>query len=266
MSKRRRNNRIEGQFAPRLIEMLESPAYRVLSLSALRVLSRIEIELAQHAGKDNGKLPVTFRDFHHYGMHRNEIAPAIRESVSLGFVQITRPGRAGNGAVRIPNLFRLTYRHGDREEPTHDWRRITTMEQAEKLVRKARPQKQKTSPGNRTSTGTETVPHPSPGNRTTVRGTKTVPLSISRGGGLPGGRLSAEPQGTIWTTVVGRGRTAVEVVRDDDRCYGFLRRRGSSYEAWWSGDKFDDHLIGEFADAAAAIAAVVEAAARVAER
>jgi hypothetical protein len=52
MSKRR--NRINCQFAARPIEMLESPAYRVLSLSAHRVITRIEIELAHHGGNDNG--------------------------------------------------------------------------------------------------------------------------------------------------------------------------------------------------------------------
>ena len=46
---------IPGQFAPRLIEMLESPAYCVLSLSARRVLDRLEIELGHHGGKDNGR-------------------------------------------------------------------------------------------------------------------------------------------------------------------------------------------------------------------
>ena len=50
----RRKNRISGQFAVRLIEMLESPAYRALSVSAHRVISRIEIELASHGGNDNG--------------------------------------------------------------------------------------------------------------------------------------------------------------------------------------------------------------------
>jgi hypothetical protein len=55
---RRRRTQIGGQVAPRLIEMLESPAYRALSLSGHRVLDRIEIEMAHHGGTDNGKLPV----------------------------------------------------------------------------------------------------------------------------------------------------------------------------------------------------------------
>jgi hypothetical protein len=71
----RRRNRIEGQFAPRLREMLESPAYRVMSQAAHRVLSRLEIELAHHAGNDNGNLPCTFADFEEYGIHRHAIAP-----------------------------------------------------------------------------------------------------------------------------------------------------------------------------------------------
>jgi hypothetical protein len=53
----KRRNKISGQFASRLIEMLESPAYRALSQAAHRALSRIEIEFAHHGGTENGKLP-----------------------------------------------------------------------------------------------------------------------------------------------------------------------------------------------------------------
>ena len=64
-----RRNKFSGQFAGRLIAMLQSPAYRVLSLSAHRLLARIEIELAKHGGDDNGKLPVTYEQFVEYGIH-----------------------------------------------------------------------------------------------------------------------------------------------------------------------------------------------------
>jgi hypothetical protein len=120
-----RRNSIAGQFAPRLIEMLESPAYKVLSRAAHRVLARIEIELAHHGGRDNGKLPVTFDDFVAYGVHRHMIAPAIRELVALGFIEITEQGHGGNAEFRTPSKYRITYRHLDRAEPTHEWRRIT---------------------------------------------------------------------------------------------------------------------------------------------
>ena len=89
---------------------LRSPAYRVLSLSARRLLDRMEIELADHGGTDNGKLPVTYDDFERYGIHRHAVGPAIRELVALGFVEITEVGRAGNAEWRKPNVFRLTYR------------------------------------------------------------------------------------------------------------------------------------------------------------
>jgi hypothetical protein len=125
MSGLKKRNKISGQFAARLIEMIESPSYRVLSLSAHRVLSRIEIELAHHGGNDNGRLPVTFENFQKYGIDRHAIAPAIRECVALGFIVVTEPGRAGNAEFRSPNLFRLTYKHckGLPGDGTHDWRR-----------------------------------------------------------------------------------------------------------------------------------------------
>src|SRR5215813_9221304 len=107
----KRRNRISGQFAPRLIEMLESPAWRVLSLSARKVINRIEIELAHHGGNDNGRLPVTKRDFMDYGVSDRLVAPAIREAEALGFIRVTERGRGGNSEYRQPNLFFLTFAH-----------------------------------------------------------------------------------------------------------------------------------------------------------
>jgi hypothetical protein len=135
-----KRNAISGQFSARLIEMQESPSYRVMSLSAHRVLSRIEIELGHHAGKDNGKLPVTYEQFVEYGMHRHAVAPAIRELVALGFIEVTEHGRSGEGFARSPNKFRLTYKHGgnDRADGTHEWRRIKTMKDAEAVADAAR--------------------------------------------------------------------------------------------------------------------------------
>jgi hypothetical protein len=133
-----RRTKIAGQFAPRTIEMLESPAFRVLSLSARRVLDRLEIELAHHGGQDNGKLPCTYQHFHEYGIHRHAIGPGIRECVALGFVEITEPGRAGNAEFRAPNLFRLTYRATRAEGPTDDWRSFESIAGAEAIACAAR--------------------------------------------------------------------------------------------------------------------------------
>src|SRR5712671_2000780 len=101
-------NKISRQFAWRTIEMMESPAFRVLSHSARRILDRLEIEIAHHGGNDNGRLPCTFDHFAEYGIDRHSIAPALREICALGFVEITEQGRAGNAEWRRPNLFRLT--------------------------------------------------------------------------------------------------------------------------------------------------------------
>jgi hypothetical protein len=127
-----------------------------MSLSALRVLARINIEHAHHGGQDNGRLPVTFRDFSEYGVHWNAIAPAIREVRALGFIRITQEGWSGNGEWCRPNKFALTHLPTkDNPKPTEDWNRIETIAQAEMIAKAARnavPKKQKTSIGNRSST------------------------------------------------------------------------------------------------------------------
>jgi len=133
-----RKNKIAGQFSARTIEMLESPAFQILSLGAHRALARLEIEHAHHGGNDNGRLPVTFDQFVEFGIHRHAIAPALREISALGFVEITERGRAGNAEWRRPHKFRLTYRQVDRAAPTDEWKRIKTKEEAETVAQEAR--------------------------------------------------------------------------------------------------------------------------------
>jgi hypothetical protein len=109
MARKRRRTEIGEQFVARTKAVLESFAYRVLSLSARRVLDRVELENMYHGGVENGALPVTYADFAKYGIDPGSIAPAIREAVALGFLEITEPGCAGNEKFRSPNKFRLTY-------------------------------------------------------------------------------------------------------------------------------------------------------------
>jgi hypothetical protein len=134
----RRAGKIDYQFVARPIEMMESPAYRVLSFAARRVLDRIEIELGHHAGRGNGKLPVTYTHFVEYGIDRHAIRPALNELQALGIAVVTEPGCAGNAEHRAPNLLRLTYRNAGRERATNEWRRIKTMEEAEMIAQNAR--------------------------------------------------------------------------------------------------------------------------------
>jgi len=135
-----KHNKISGQFAARLIEMMESPAYRVLSLSAHRVLSRIEIEWAHHGGQDNGQLPVTFDDFERYGVNRHAIGPALAELEALGFIVVTEKGKKALAAdYRRPNKFLLTSRPTHKgADPLHNWKRFKTMEEAQAKSEEAR--------------------------------------------------------------------------------------------------------------------------------
>jgi hypothetical protein len=135
-----KQNKISGQFAARLIEMMESPAYRVLSLSAHRALSRIEIEWAHHGGQDNGQLPVTFDDFERYGLHRHAIGPALAELEALGFVVITEKGKMARAAdYRRPNKFLLTSRPVNKgADQIHKWKMFKTMEEAEAVAEASR--------------------------------------------------------------------------------------------------------------------------------
>ena len=128
---------LANNLLPEPIRMLRSPAWCALSLSGRRVLDRIEIELAHHGGADNGKLPVTYDDFERYGIYRHAVGPAVREAIALGFIEITEHGRAGNADWRKPNVFRLTYRN-TKYEPTNEWEKIKTSEEAEVIARAAR--------------------------------------------------------------------------------------------------------------------------------
>ena len=135
----RKRNQIDAQFNARTIGMMESPAYRVLSLSAHRVLDRVCIELAHHGGNDNGKLPVTYQDFMAYGIDRHAIAPAIRELVALRFLEVTQAGRPGAGDSRWPNLCRIPWINcKSNTQPTHEWRQFKTLEDAHGIATAAR--------------------------------------------------------------------------------------------------------------------------------
>jgi hypothetical protein len=181
--------------------MLESPAYRLLSQSAHRVLSRIEIELAHHGGKDNGELPVTFDDFENYGIDRHAIAAGIRELVALGIIEITEYGRAGNAEWRSPHKFRLTYRPTKYRAETNEWQRIKT-EEAEALRKAARSTPGRNIPVGKSRTG------------------KGRSENISQWGELPTsvGESPTEkprlPVGESHTTAMGKTPTTLDISRE----------------------------------------------------
>ena len=195
--RRRRHKPYSGQFAGRLVEMLESPAYRVLSVSAHRALSRIEVEHAHHGGEANGKLPVTYEHFEEYGMDRHAIAPALRELVALGFIEVTEPGCAGNAGARQVSLYRLTYRgsEGVLSDGSHEWRRITTMTEARNIAVAAR----ETPPENSARRGGKRVRR-GLGIRTTRLAGRTPRLEPQWGKSslAPVGKILTQPRASQW--------------------------------------------------------------------
>ena len=70
-----RHTKAIGQFVMHGLAMINSPAWQVLSLSARRVLDRIDIEHMRHGGAEDRCLPITYGDFVHYGIHRQQSCP-----------------------------------------------------------------------------------------------------------------------------------------------------------------------------------------------
>jgi hypothetical protein len=149
-------NRIDGYFTPHLVEMVESPAWSILSRTARQILDYCEIKLARR-WEENGRLIMTHDELIAYGVHRNAIAPAIRELVALGFIEVTEQGRAGNAEFRRPTKVRVTYLKTRDAPPAHEWRHITEND-ATMIAKGARrpgsnsaaPKKQNSTPGKRT--------------------------------------------------------------------------------------------------------------------
>jgi hypothetical protein len=189
MAKNKRRNAIGESWISYSRSMLESPALRVLSQAAIRVMHRIEIEHMHHGGAENGRLVVTYDQFEEYGVYCHAISPALRELVVLGFLEVTEKGCGGNENHRRANRFRLTYVNmKSREQPTHEWRHIATIDEAERLVRQARGNRDQRAieigrrsgrgRGQKQNPGMETVPSFGVGNHTqgaTSPGMETVP-------------------------------------------------------------------------------------------
>jgi hypothetical protein len=139
MKRRSRANTIQGQWRAHTIDMIESPAWRALSHVARKCLDRIEIELANHGGRDNGKLPVTYRDFADYGLGKPSIALGLAELIALGFVEM-KPGYASSNPEHgRTSCFRVVFKQGRDGPPGEDrWRRFKTGLEAKAAIKKAR--------------------------------------------------------------------------------------------------------------------------------
>jgi hypothetical protein len=105
-------------------ELLESPSMRSLSPAARACLDRLMIEHMHHAGKENGRLVVTYDQFADFGIRRRSVAAAIAELRDVGLVMVDR-GRRLNG-FNDPNRYELTWIGTDaRPGPLNRWKAFT---------------------------------------------------------------------------------------------------------------------------------------------
>ena len=118
-------------FIPHTPELLRSEAWRGRSIRAVRILDRLELEHLAHAGKENGFLSVTHRQFVECHLSSNDVKPGIEECVARGLLIVTHQGGYSGSARDNPSRYQLTYlpwklipATGPPQylDPTHDWK------------------------------------------------------------------------------------------------------------------------------------------------
>ncbi len=89
-------------------EMVLSPTWGALSISARRVVDALMTEHMNHAGRENGNLAVTYLQLEALGVTKADIRKALVELQACGFIRMTHQGLrvAGGGE---PSRFALTW-------------------------------------------------------------------------------------------------------------------------------------------------------------
>ena len=96
-------------------DLLESTAWRSLSIHARRLIDFLLIEHMRHGGRENGRLIAPRRQLIAFGIHAHFVSAAIEEAELVGLVDCKR------GVGRAPNTYGLTWLpRGD--PPAHRWR------------------------------------------------------------------------------------------------------------------------------------------------
>ncbi len=108
------------------LSVLESNAWQSLSINARRVIERLVCEHFRHNRLENSNLRVSARQFHHWGVTKDCLTPAIRELEERGLIEVCS-GEA-IGALRPPLLFRLTFYGTLEKSATNDWRNWTSQQ------------------------------------------------------------------------------------------------------------------------------------------
>jgi hypothetical protein len=98
-------------------ELVASPAWQSLGISARRVIDFLLIEHMQHGGRENGELLAPRRQLVEFGIRTNGVSAAIEEVERAGLVDCRR------GVGRRPSVYSLTWLPlKDGTEPSNRWR------------------------------------------------------------------------------------------------------------------------------------------------
>lgn len=110
------------------VELIGSPTFGALGVSARRILDFLLLEHAGEGGRENGRLAAPYRQLHVFGLTRADIAKGFAELIACGFVRLVTQGlrQAGGGE---PSRYALTWLwtldgSPQAEPPTDDWRRV----------------------------------------------------------------------------------------------------------------------------------------------
>src|SRR5262249_40305675 len=134
---------VEENFVMLPRSFFESFAWRACSNACRLAVERVMIEHLAHGGRENGELTVTKTDFMKHGIHNDGVAPALREAVALGLLELTRRGRAGNAMYRQGHRWAVTPVLESKGLKPYgaQWRRFKSMEEAAEAAAKARAEK-----------------------------------------------------------------------------------------------------------------------------
>ena len=126
---------LDTGFVPHRLEMKLSLAWIAKPVPLWRILDRLETEHMRHGGMSNGELFVSYKQFIQAGVSKRRISQMLELGERLGFLEIVRPKDAWRGDVKAPNSYRLTYLPTKNNPiPTDEWKKIQSIEQAEKIV------------------------------------------------------------------------------------------------------------------------------------
>jgi hypothetical protein len=111
-------NEGEGEaFAKLPLELLESTAWRSLSIHARRLIDFLLIEHMRHGGRENGRLLAPRRQLEAFGIATHFVSTAIEETERVGLLDCKR------GVGRAPSVYGLTWLPRGNDPPTNRWRR-----------------------------------------------------------------------------------------------------------------------------------------------